>query len=94
MNFLHPGLAVAALCAAALPIVLPLLLRRPRVTPWPSTMLLRLAMEKVRRRRRLERWLLLTLRALGIGLIGNLKLGHGLRIEDALTVVNGARPAR
>jgi hypothetical protein len=33
-------------------------------------MLLRLAMEKVRRRRRLERWLLLTLRALGIGLIG------------------------
>ena len=70
MNFLHPGLALAALGAAALPIVLHLLLRRPRVTPWPSTMLLRLALEKVRRRRRLERWLLLTLRALGIGLIG------------------------
>jgi hypothetical protein len=41
MNFLHPGLAMAALGAAALPIVLHLLLRRPRVTPWPSTMLLR-----------------------------------------------------
>ena len=70
MNFLHPGLAIAALGVAALPIVLHLLLRRARVTPWPSTMLLRLALEKVRRRRRLERWLLLALRAFGIGLIG------------------------
>lgn len=70
MSFLHPGLAFAALMAAASPVVLHLLLRRPRPTPWPSTILLRLAMERLRRRRRLERWLLLALRALGIGLIG------------------------
>ena len=32
----------------------------------------------------------ITLRDLGIGLIGHLPLGHGFRIEDALTMVNGA----
>lgn len=31
-----------------------------------------------------------TLRDIGIGLIGNVKLGRGFRIEDAITVVNGA----
>lgn len=31
-----------------------------------------------------------TLRDIGVGLIGNLKLGGGWRIEDAITVVNGA----
>lgn len=30
------------------------------------------------------------LRDIGVGLIGNLKIGKGLRLEDALTVVNGA----
>lgn len=68
--FLHPGLAVAAACAATLPVMLHLLLRRPRATPWPSTMLLRRAMERMRRRHRIERWLLLALRAAGIGLVG------------------------
>jgi hypothetical protein len=32
----------------------------------------------------------ITLRDLGIGLIGRLPLGHGFRIEDAITVVNGS----
>lgn len=31
-----------------------------------------------------------TLRDIGVGLIGNVKLGKGLRLEDAITVVNGA----
>ena len=31
-----------------------------------------------------------TLRDIGVGLIGNLKLGKGCRLEDAITVVNGA----
>jgi hypothetical protein len=30
-----------------------------------------------------------TLRDIGLGLIGDIKLGHGWRIEDAFTVVNG-----
>jgi len=70
MNFANPTLALAALCAAGIPLVLHLVLRRPRITPWPSTMLLRRAIEKVRRRRRLERWILLALRAFGIALLG------------------------
>ncbi len=32
----------------------------------------------------------ITLRDIGIGLTGSLKLGKGLRLEDAITVVNGA----
>jgi len=70
MSFLVPGLAIAALGAAALPIILHVLLRRPRTTAWPSTMLLQRALERLRRRRRLDGWILLVLRALGIGLVG------------------------
>ncbi len=32
----------------------------------------------------------INLRDIGVGLIGNLKLGGGMRLEDAITVVNGA----
>jgi hypothetical protein len=70
VSFLVPGLAIAALGAAALPIILHVLLRRPRTTAWPSTMLLQRALERLRRRRRLDGWILLVLRALGIGLVG------------------------
>lgn len=70
MNFSHPTLAFAALLAGALPILVHLVLRRPRATPWPSTMLLRRALERLRRRRRIEGWVLLALRALGIALAG------------------------
>jgi len=70
VSFLQPGLAFAALLAAALPFLLHLLLRRPRATEWPSTMLLRRAIERLRRRRRLEQWVLLTLRALALALAG------------------------
>lgn len=70
VSFLQPTLAIGALLAAALPFLLHLLLRRPRVTEWPSTMLLQRALERLRRRRRLEQWVLLALRTLALALIG------------------------
>lgn len=70
MSFLQPGLAIAALVMAAVPFLLHLLLRRPRATAWPSTMLLRRAIERLRRRRRLEQWVLLAMRALALALVG------------------------
>lgn len=70
MSFLQPALAIGALVAAGLPFLLHLLLRRPRVTEWPSTMLLRRALERLRRRRRLEQWVLLALRTLALALVG------------------------
>lgn len=70
MSFLVPGLAIAALAAATLPLILHFLLRRPRATAWPSTMLLQRALERLRRRRRLDGWILLALRVLGIALVG------------------------
>ena len=70
MSFLVPGLAIAAIAAATVPLVLHFLLRRPRATAWPSTMLLQRALERFRRRRRLDGWILLALRTLGIALAG------------------------
>jgi hypothetical protein len=70
VSFLVPGLAIAAIAAATLPLILHFLLRRPRATAWPSTMLLQRAMERLRRRRRLDGWILLALRVLGITLAG------------------------
>lgn len=55
---------------ATLPVVLHLLLRRPRVTAWPSTLLLQRALDRMRRRRTMDRWLLLMLRTLALLLIG------------------------
>lgn len=70
MTFAQPGLAIAAAVCAALPFLLHLLLRRPRVTEWPSTMLLRRAIERLRRRRRIERWVLLATRSLAVLMVG------------------------
>ena len=70
MIFLVPGLAIAAIAAATFPLILHFLLRRPRPTAWPSTMLLQRALERFRRRRRLDGWILLALRTLGIALAG------------------------
>lgn len=79
MNFAQPALAAAALACAALPFLLHLLLRRPRATEWPSTMLLRRAIERLRRRRRLERWLLLVTRSLALLLAGLAMAGPAMR---------------
>lgn len=70
MNFAQPGLAAAALVAGALPIILHLLLRRARATAWPSNMLLQRALDQIRRRRRIDAWVLLALRSLGIAAVG------------------------
>lgn len=79
MNFAQPALAAAALACAALPFLLHLLLRRPRATEWPSTMLLQRAIEKLRRRRRVERWLLLVTRSLALLLAGLAMAGPLMR---------------
>ena len=69
VSFLVPGLAVAAVVTASLPWLLHLLLRRPRVTAWPSTMLLQRALARLRRRR-LDQWILLLCRSLALLAIG------------------------
>ena len=63
MNFLHPGLAFAALASIALPIAIHLLFRRRRVPiNWAAMELLREAIRRTNQRLRLEQWLLLALR--------------------------------
>jgi hypothetical protein len=70
VNFLVPGLAMVALAAASIPWLLHLLLRRPRVTAWPSTLLLQRALERLRRNRRLDQWILLLCRSMALLIIG------------------------
>ncbi|MCE9619721.1 MAG: BatA and WFA domain-containing protein [Planctomycetes bacterium] len=70
MIFASPAIAWAALGATTIPILLHLLLRRPKLTPWGSNYLLKIALARIQRRRRIERWLLLLLRALAVGLVG------------------------
>jgi len=71
MNVLHPGLAIGALAAIAVPILIHLLLRRRRrVIQWAAMALLERAMRRDRRRQRIERWLLLAARCLLVALAG------------------------
>ncbi|MBM4111773.1 MAG: VWA domain-containing protein [Phycisphaerae bacterium] len=71
MNLLHPGMALAALAAVSVPIVIHLLLRRRRrVIQWAAMDLLKRAMQRDRRRQRVERWLLLAARCLLIAIAG------------------------
>lgn len=63
LSFASPALALAAAAAVALPVLIHLLLRRRRVpVEWAAMELLREAIRRVERRRRLERLLLLALR--------------------------------
>ena len=67
MNFLHPGIALAAVAAVALPIVIHLLFRRRRIPlDWAAMELLREAVRRTNRRLKLEQWLVLALRALAV----------------------------
>ena len=70
MIFANPLLAIATLLAAAIPILLHVFLRRPKSTPWGSNFLLQIALQKIHRRRKLEKWILLLLRVLAIALVG------------------------
>ncbi len=100
VSFLVPGLAAAALAVASLPWLLHLLLRRPRITAWPSTMLLQRALERLRRRRRLDQWILLLCRsvallAIGLGMAGPVAkaVGLGASRELWLVIDDGATSA-
>ena len=65
LSFASPGLAVAAGAAVAVPIAIHLLLRRRRSpVEWAAMDLLREALRRVDRKRRVERWLLLAVRCL------------------------------
>ena len=79
MNFLHPGLALAAVGAIALPILIHLLFRRRRVpVDWAAIDLLREAVRRTTRRMRLEHWTVLALRSLAV-----LAAGIGLAVPFA-----------
>ncbi|MFO0961468.1 MAG: BatA domain-containing protein [Phycisphaerales bacterium] len=63
IGFAAPALAAAAAAAVALPVLIHLLLRRRRApVEWAAMELLREALRRVERRRRVERWLLLAVR--------------------------------
>ena len=69
--FASPGLAAAAAAAVTLPVAIHLLLRRRRKPiEWAAMELLREAMRRVERRRRIERWLLLAVRCLVVACAG------------------------
>ncbi|MBL9141855.1 MAG: BatA domain-containing protein [Phycisphaerae bacterium] len=66
-----PGLAVAAVAAVSLPVLIHLLLRRRKLpVEWAAMDLLREAMRRVERRRKLERLLLLATRCLLVACAG------------------------
>lgn len=69
--FASPGLAWAAAAAVALPVLIHLLLRRRRgPVEWAAMDLLREAIRRVERRRRVERWLLLAVRCAVVACAG------------------------
>ena len=71
MNFLHPGIALAAVGAIALPIIIHLLFRRRRIpVDWAAMDLLREAVRRTNRRLKVEQWLVLALRALAVLCVG------------------------
>ncbi len=89
MTFVTTGLAVAGVLAASIPIIIHLLLRRRRrPVEWAAFDLLREAMRRHRRRSRVERLLLLTVRALLLACLGA-ALAQPLLGERSLIV--GAR---
>ena len=70
MTFLAPGLAIAGLLAASIPIIIHLLLRRRRrPIEWAAMALLMEAARRHRRRSLIERILLLALRVLLLALL-------------------------
>ena len=72
MTFAAPGLLVAGAMAAALPILIHLLFRRrKRPVPWAAMAILREAIRRTERRRRIERWLLLALRCLLVACVAS-----------------------
>ena len=91
LTFSSPGLAIAAGMAVAVPVAIHLLMRRRRKpVEWAAMELLREALRRVERKRRVERWLLLAVRCL-------LVICAGLAIaafEAAFAFFNFARIGR
>ena len=71
MNFLTPAFAIAGILACAIPILIFLLWRqRKKPVEWGAMRFLLEAYRRSRSRLRLEKWLLLALRCLALGLAG------------------------
>ena len=71
MTFLAPGLAIAGLLAASIPIIIHLLLRRRRKPiEWAAMALLMEAARRHRRRSRVERLMLLAIRVILLAMLG------------------------
>ncbi len=71
VTFVSTGLAIAGVLAASIPIIIHLLLRRRRrPVEWAAFDLLREAMRRHRRRSRIERLLLLAVRAILLAMLG------------------------
>lgn len=88
--FASPGLAWAAAAAVALPVLIHLLLRRRRKpVEWAAMDLLREAIRRVERRRRVERWLLLAVRCALVACAGFAIAEPFLGVPEA---VQGRRP--
>ena len=65
LTFASPGLAIAAVAAITIPVAIHFLMRRRRKPiEWAAMDLLREALRRVERKRRVERWLLLAIRCL------------------------------
>lgn len=80
-RFLHPGLAASAVALVCLPILIHLLSRRRyERRPWAAMRFLQRAHRRTRQRRRLERWLLLSLR---VGMMALIALGVARPTADA-----------
>lgn len=89
MSFLHPILFSAAACAISIPIIVHLLMRRRRKPmEWAAMRFLQEALRRTRRRRLIEKWVLLAARCLVIALIA-VALGRPLLGTAATSVVAG-----
>lgn len=89
IGFASPGLALAGALCVALPVLVHLLLRRRRRPfEWAAMDLLREAIRRVERRRRLERWLLLAVRCLVVALAAGAIAGPFF----GSSVASGRRP--
>jgi len=88
MTFLHPALLATAGGLALLPLVVHLLSRRGyQSQPWAAMMFLATAQQAVKRRLRVERWLLLVVRTLIVIVLGVAiarPLASGSALGDAI----------
>lgn len=93
MPFLHPILFWMGVAGMSIPVVIHLLNRRRyRVVEWAAMRFLREALRKNRRRMKLEEWLLLGLRCLGMLLLGAaLARFAGCGEENGLAWFDGPR---